>query len=323
MANITQSKKIMRLYMYQRLIEEVKDNEEKEWQRRLANTIQQKLWLSPPSSLNDPFERNFKLFSDPKMILGDKELLQFHLDFIKKENIGISPEQFCDTLKSPDFRKQLNPTTRAWTDSLFSGHGVACFTSDPSNIPMWAHYANNHRGYCVEYELDISAIGKIMKLSTRQEDDYLQAVHSGNEIITCHYDNRDLIFVFTKVRYSATPPIMYLNELYPMRENPYRSTQYLVHNGIGVKYQQWEYENEYRLIVNTNSIDDDLLDLNLIPFLRVTGIIMGSQITEHEKSIFHTLCEQYNSPLHQAKCSDTDYKIVIDLVNQYSAIACE
>ena len=31
---------------------------------------------------------------------------------------------------------------------------LASFSSNMNNLPMWAHYANNHAGYCVQYKVD-------------------------------------------------------------------------------------------------------------------------------------------------------------------------
>ena len=33
---------------------------------------------------------------------------------------------------------------------------VACFTNRNDSIPMWSFYSDNHRGFCVEYEIDQS-----------------------------------------------------------------------------------------------------------------------------------------------------------------------
>ena len=36
---------------------------------------------------------------------------------------------------------------------------VCCFTQKPYSLPMWTHYADNHRGVCLIYELDDSVSG--------------------------------------------------------------------------------------------------------------------------------------------------------------------
>ncbi len=34
--------------------------------------------------------------------------------------------------------------------------GVICFSSNYDNILMWSHYANNHKGICIEFDLNDS-----------------------------------------------------------------------------------------------------------------------------------------------------------------------
>lgn len=31
-------------------------------------------------------------------------------------------------------------------------YGIACFTVTPIHIPLWAYYANNHEGICIQYD---------------------------------------------------------------------------------------------------------------------------------------------------------------------------
>ena len=38
-------------------------------------------------------------------------------------------------------------------DSLKDTTGVSCLSESKDSLLMWAHYANNHRGFCVEYDL--------------------------------------------------------------------------------------------------------------------------------------------------------------------------
>ena len=33
---------------------------------------------------------------------------------------------------------------------------IVCFNETPSSLPMWAHYANNHQGICLRFELNIA-----------------------------------------------------------------------------------------------------------------------------------------------------------------------
>lgn len=316
-------KKILRLYQYLPLVEEChdKESESKEWHRRLQTTLMQTFWLGSMSNLNDPFERNFKIVSDPDMILNNEELLQQYIAFIKQENIDITPEQFKQNLASLEFRKTLVSTNQRLVNSLFSGHGIACFTNDATNLLMWAHYANKHRGFCTIVDLDFSSMCNMAGISPNETDSYYAEVLLGKEVISFNYDD-DVCLVFTKVKYSPTPPIMRFDELWPLRNDPYSITKYLTHNAVAVKYDQWKYEGEFRIVANINSIDSGGKSFNLPSFIKIAGIIMGSSVTEVEKQIFHQLCREAKTSLYQARCSETEYKILVDPAMDYSLSAC-
>lgn len=316
MANTEQPRNVLRLYMYQPLIEWPKDQEEKEWQRRLTKTLEQKIWFSPLSGLNDPFERNFNLVSNPEFVQQTPDLLQMHLDFIKEEQPDITPAEFLTMLNSADFRKAYEQLSRSLIRTMFSEHGVACFTNDPSNIPMWAHYANRHRGYCIIFDFDFSVIGKATGLLPENETQYFNDVVAGKEIVTYNYDQGPIIFVFTKVRYAKTPQIVRIEELYPLQDDPYRSTKYLANKTLGIKCHQWQYENEYRLVANANSAEINS-NFNLPDCLKVTGIIIGTGVTNAETDIFDQVCNQHRCPLYAAHYSETEYKIDHTLLKNY------
>lgn len=95
-----------------------------ESQQRLKCLQKNKLWLSTYESLNDPFD-----------------LSPFYIDYEKLSQHGYPPEvisRFDDLLKyvSRDSIAICSLTQNTWKSML-----------------MWAHYANNHRGFCIEYEV--------------------------------------------------------------------------------------------------------------------------------------------------------------------------
>jgi hypothetical protein len=143
----------------------------------------------------------------------------------------------------------------------------------------------------------------------------------GKEILNFFLPPLGAMFAFTKVRYSDKPQVMHLEECLDILDNSdatYEGVEYLITHTVGVKYKQWEYEDEYRLVANINSKESGLLELSFMPFLRVMGVIMGCQLTDEEKAIFHEKCNENKSRLYQVRCSETEYKIEVDLIQDYS-----
>ena len=122
-------------------------------QRSLDTVKENKLWYSAPINFNDVF--------DSDILIDENGVFD---SMLKMPDIpkGIRPgSQVWKAIRN-QFRKDL-PTLRANLDGLKSTTGIACLTETDDSLLMWSHYANNHRGMCVEYEL--MAINEQLKFS--------------------------------------------------------------------------------------------------------------------------------------------------------------
>lgn len=88
----------------------------------------------------------------------------------------------------------------------------------PDNELMWAHYANSHKGFCIEYDLD--------KLTECIEN----KVFDTRNVIRVHYDVN-------------SPIITEYDDIFSVQRKIF-----------GTKSKPWEYENEVRLVFETNGI---------------------------------------------------------------------
>lgn len=256
----------------------------------LQNYLNQKIWFTRLDSFNDKFEGRFIYEpANAYEILNSPELFDRYYCHLKESNPDLTREEFKKDLSSPDAEKLIgNPYI---VNNYLQSHGALCFTLSDSNIPMWTHYANNYQGYCIVFELDLGWLYKNGRFENRRvssvEDfnHYINDIIQGQEILSFSSKlDPDKHFVLTKVSYqNQFPKIKEANLQEIMNRvkksgHYYEHTKYIVQNSIGVKFEQWDYENEYRLIANTNSGASSLMDLRGYPFLKVTGIIMGEEI---------------------------------------------
>lgn len=121
------------------------DNEEKN-ERRLSTLAEGKVYMSSLDGFNDPFEGKAFVF-DESELKSKGWKLQVFKDYIEKINSNVGIGCFCNV----DEKEQ--------------------------NMPMWAYYANNHAGFCVEYLID----NEIKKFMYPVSYDETRAV--GNSII--------------------------------------------------------------------------------------------------------------------------------------------
>jgi len=93
-------------------------------------------YLSKPQDFNDPFDCDFFWKEHSK---EDKE------DHILYSGNETSETELGDLEKAKSlFEKKL------YED--INHLGIACFTTDPCNPLMWSHYADGHKGLCIEYK---------------------------------------------------------------------------------------------------------------------------------------------------------------------------
>ncbi|MEP5366130.1 MAG: DUF2971 domain-containing protein [Reichenbachiella sp.] len=114
----------------------------------LKNIINTSLYFSSPNEFNDPFDCRFVLQLNDITINGVKS-------FYKGKSLS------KDTLRSKIdlFKKDKNLIVQEIEDdynqNLRKDFGVTCFSETEDNILMWAHYADNFKGFCLIFDRQI------------------------------------------------------------------------------------------------------------------------------------------------------------------------
>lgn len=71
------------------------------------------------------------------------------------------PQKACKTV-SDAIEKQMNNT------------GILCLTPHNDNLLMWAHYADSHKGVCIEYDLQTDINAFCFPKKVEYSDDYMR-----------------------------------------------------------------------------------------------------------------------------------------------------
>lgn len=108
-----------RLHKYYSLAEESTENEARLNEAKFQTLAAKKIFTAPPSAMNDPFDgRGFYYRTD----------------------------EVIAAMRNPDLTEVSFDFSSMVRFSSLTGAGSG-------SLPMWAHYANNHRGYCVGYNM--------------------------------------------------------------------------------------------------------------------------------------------------------------------------
>ncbi len=287
-----------RLYRYRTVTDE-------NLQYRKNEIVEGELYLSHPDELNDPFEGCSLLQSTKPDIYADKSTYMEYYRLQGKEDEV--KEIFADenwfekliayTVESVDgkiskdksrealinvmchafeqFNSDLNTTIRKM-------NRVACFTTNPKNLPMWNHYTYGHKGICLEY--DTSLISNVFYI---------------NRLYPVKYVDR-------------LPDMTYLMV---HRKNP----KFTMFDIMSInKLNDWSYEDEWRMVLNAGSWFDSADDVpkdywnsgKSIRFVLPSRVILGRNILEgHEKEIIN-YANQVEIPVVKARCTEYGFDFV-------------
>lgn len=143
-----------------------------------------RIFLSTPDKFNDPFDCAINLVTKDLSNEQIKKLFEYNSKGLR-EKFGVSDKELGKLLRSKNFAHELvkycvkrdrpNITLKErdkeikrreykfLNDCQNIAHKeyihVTCFSETKESILMWSHYANNHEGFCVEYnfkELEIN-----------------------------------------------------------------------------------------------------------------------------------------------------------------------
>ena len=204
----------------------------------LSALIKDSLWFSNPKEFNDPFE--FRLRPPLEDI---------------KNNL-----ESCGVTFNEKELKQLGIDYLSVFDPLKQNKAICCFSQEPDNILLWAHYGQEHRGFCLQFDVyeDISFFMPL--LPVLYKIDYAPAIltERPGEILEQLYQRKSIDWAYeNEVRVVADNPGLktYRRKSlkaicfgYQMAENDKETLRELFKTDV--KYYQVELSNdEYRLII--------------------------------------------------------------------------
>ena len=158
--------------------------------------------------------------------------------------------------------------------------GISCFSKSSAEILMWAHYADKHKGICVEYDFS-----------------HIKNLPLNMFILPVIYtDNRPLIPVekMCKVKDELEDPAMVLDLLPHFIE------------GFITKANEWKYEFEWRLLFLGNKNMSRKIHLPCI-----SKIIAGANIDEDSFNALKVIAEVKNIPLERLTLKKDKYELEI------------
>lgn len=261
--------------------------------------------FSSPKVLNDPFELKphvsaiaTKRYLDaevdrsiPKVLA--EEYSKLPLQFRKR----VSPQQFQTFAMTqlPRVKSQVGAFAEK-SSSIVQGLlakkleemiGILCLTESPDNLLMWAHYADSHQGFVVEFDADAPFFDQ-----RKGADDEFRHLR--------------------KVIYSDRRPNLILSETDGF--SPF------VTKGL-----DWSYEAEWRMMLPLSEashvIGEGPTGIHLFGFPRsiIRSVIFGCRITEETKrdiaGVLRAVGELTDVQCYQAAIDEEHYRLQFSSVD--------
>lgn len=236
----------------------------------IKNLKEDTVWAAHPNTFNDPYDCHISI-----------DLLSTVIDYHEYIPDEFFPKDYLTNLISGSLGPSIEEIrSHANTDPVFQDllqavyeqelmykdmHNVCCFSENNSSIPMWSHYSDNHRGFCIEYNIN------------NCDDDELK-----DSMFPC---------VYQKSPFNATEIFM---KAFPDKNlmSFYLATL--------VKSTDWEYEKEWRLVLMA---DKNKPTGRAFGMPKPVAIYLGSRITDENEAEIREICQSKNIPLYKMKHS--------------------
>ena len=212
------------------------------------------LYFNDPDKFNDPFDSKRDI-----TYRGSRK--DWNNYFLRHDK---DPKGIDKLIKNQMLKRKgtelLFDKTKNTSDFLNENyHRVCCFSETNSNILMWSHYAKSHQGICLCFKTKQNGNGHFLTLDSKQH-------------------------ILFPVEYKKAMPDK-VNLLYEGNNN-------LLSKFMFTKYSDWEYEQEYRII-----LFEDIFETGYTKKFRkddLEGIIFGLNVKpENIKEIYEIIDTHY------------------------------
>lgn len=265
--------------------------------RNISNLQKDIVWLSSPANFNDPYEFSAKIDIDEVLRRNYDDKINVFFDSIFKDSFSDEEKKALrnDSRSYDEIVLELvsnGKITKEKLDDFESRYlgvieqsianedikklfKVSSFSEYNDLLLMWSHYAHNHTGFCIEYDIEPLPIDHPL----------------------------------TKSLY----PVAYSKEFVNITEYYLHKTQnpnpdYLLPVMIK-KSLEWEYEQEWRLII----IDDAEIGIEF-SMPKPKAIYLGSKFDPDNLKKVYTFCSTHKINLYHMKLDSSEYKLIPNIM---------
>jgi hypothetical protein len=257
---------------------------EKSADDRIETLREGKIWMSLPSSFNDPLDCQLRIVDKSEFSTFKEKRIKRAANVLYEEYGEDGQAWLLDDAIVAEIRNWAEgrseskgkPHFLELIEQRIQKFGVQCFSELVDSPLMWSHYADVHKGFCIEYE----------------------------------YHPLDL--AFSKKSEFAMSPAIYTSQLQEFHLNEVLfSPKEVAHKLFATKSQHWSYEKEQRLIYFpcTATVKECGQKVDLPQGLKVNSIILGINTDPETKETLRDVASEINVEFAQMQMNYKNYAL--------------
>ncbi|SFM97788.1 Protein of unknown function [Algoriella xinjiangensis] len=295
-------------------------------ERNFQTLLEDKFLLTKPTLFNDPYDsllyiNRDKIISDltknqeddiVEKLQNDAQFKEEQTQLLGKDFVEkyANLEPFKSSTEKEIFKTAAEKIYTKFVDQLIDeslksmrqSSLVACLSEDFESILMWSHYADNHRGFVLNYDFKsrYSIKTKIPGvIATEFADKKLFPVRYSDERFDATYyvEFHFIDNYFRSMGLKLNKP--FFDKLFYYKILLFKSTN-------------WAYEKEWRIISQTNlNYNDEKPNVNFITDIKPKEILLGSKISNEDRYKLLKISEQKEIPIYQMNLEpfEKEYKL--------------
>ncbi len=280
------------------------------------------LWLSKADLFNDPhdslffFDKNAILASIEKMFSSGTVLSM--MDLIKQgqypnvelQKRGMEAFPSLDAQQLTDIMRQSIPNFAEFLTQCFSSAKagirerikMVCLSESIKSPLMWAHYADNHKGFAIGYDFRNNNVTQCSNCPNRS----CINIKLGTIYPVVYSDKR-----YDATKYGQWIVEQQLNHMLGMPVEDHYNDSFLFIKAALHKSKDWSYESEWRIICSTPNPTVELKDR--YPIIKPPiAIYFGSQIPDFYRKMLTLLADKKGIQKYQMYVKDYSSKYELD-----------
>jgi hypothetical protein len=240
-----------RIYKYREDIDRARQN--------LENNL---VWMADPDSYNDPYDSLFK-------VVQEEAIAEFKKTVHAKTLLIASPS--ADAKISAIISAGVN-----FLRDVRKNMKVCSFSAANDSLLMWGHYAHDHKGFCIEYDLEA--------------------------LPTADKTRRNLYpVIYSKYLYDMTPHVKGAVSVNLSDFNPLGPLLSVLH-----KFEGWSYEREWRLVEFNN--DPTPNHIQTVP--KATKVFLGSNMDATKAAEIAAICAKQGVEVWKMSLAPDKFELI-------------